>query len=103
MILIDLGKNPMREHYLSTTFLAICLFLLVLSFKNIKSSRVSLLGERDSLYIYVFHPLFIMILPYVIDNMPKNVYLCYQCTAPFIVLVLTIILTVTLRKIKIIK
>lgn len=103
MILIDLGKNPMREHYLSTTFLAICLLLLVLSFKNIKSSRVSFLGERDSLYIYVFHPLFIIILPFVIDKMSKNVGLCYQWTAPFVVLVLTIILTVTLRKIKIIK
>lgn len=103
MILIDLGKNPMREHYLSTTFLAICLFLLVLSFKNIKQSMVSILGERDSLYIYVFHPLFIIILPIVINKMPKNVDLFYQWMAPFIVLLLTIIFTITLRKIKIIK
>lgn len=103
MILIDLGKNPMREHYLSTTFLAICLFLLVLSFKNIKQSMVSILGERDSLYIYVFHPLFIIILPIVINKMPKHVDLFYQWMAPFIVLLLTIIFTITLRKIKIIK
>lgn len=103
MILIDLGKSPMREHYLSTTFLAISLFLLVLSFKNVRLSRVSLLGEKDSLYIYVFHPLFIITLPIVINKMPKNVDLFYQWMAPFIVLVLTIILTITLRKIKIIK
>lgn len=103
MFLIDLGKNPMREHYLSTTFLAICLFLLVLSFKNIKQSMMSILGERDSLYIYVFHPLFIITLPMMINKMPKIVDLCYQSTAPFVVLLLTIILTVTLRKIKIIK
>lgn len=40
-ILLDLGKSPMREHYLSTTFLAICLFMFVLSFKNVHSSKVS--------------------------------------------------------------
>lgn len=103
MILLKIGKSPMREHYLSTTFLAVCLFLFAISFQKNKSSRVSLLGEKDSLYIYVFHPLFIMILPMVIKKMPKVIGLSYQFTAPFVVLVLTIILTMILRKINLIK
>ena len=103
MILLKIGKSPMREHYLSTTFLAVCLFLFAISFQKTKFSRVSLLGEKDSLYIYVFHPLFIMILPMVIKKMPKVIGLSYQFTAPFVVLVLTIILTMILRKINLIK
>lgn len=93
----------MREHYLSTTFLAVCLFLFAISFQKKQSSRVSLLGEKDSLYIYVFHPLFIMVLPMVIKKMPKVIDLSYQFMAPFVVLVLTIILTMILRKINLIK
>lgn len=102
-ILLDLGKSPMREHYLSTTFLAICLFMFVLSFMNVHSSKVSQWGERDSLYIYVFHPLFVMTLPMVIKRMPILMNTTYQCVAPFIVLVTTIVFTLCLRKIKIIK
>ena len=101
--LLDLGKSPMREHYLSTTFLAICLFMFVLSFKNVHSTKISRIGERDSLYIYVFHPLFVMILPMFIKRMPDIVDVCYQYTAPLVVLTITIVFTVLLRKIKFIK
>ena len=102
-ILLDLGKSPMREHYLSTTFLAICLFMFVLSFKNVHSLKVSQLGERDSLYVYVFHPLFVMTLPMIIKRIPIDLSSIYQYTAPLIVLVMTIIFTVLMRKIKLIK
>ena len=101
--LLDLGKSPMREHYLSTTFLAICLFMFVLSFKNVHSSKISQLGERDSLYIYVFHPLFVMTLPMFIKRMPNLMDTCYQYAAPLLVLAVTIVFTLFLRKIKFIK
>lgn len=77
-ILLSLQKSPAREHYLSTTFLTICLFMFVLSFRKARASRVSLLGERDSLYIYVFHPLFLIALPMLIRRLPQAVDLCYQ-------------------------
>lgn len=93
----------MREHYVSTTFLAICLFMFVLSFKNVHNSKVSQLGERDSLYIYIFHPLFVMTLPMVIKRMPILMSTSYQYVAPLIVLVTTIMLTLFLRTIKLIK
>lgn len=102
-ILLDLGKSPMREHYVSTTFLAICLFMFVLSFKNVQSSKISQLGERDSLYIYVFHPLLVMTLPMIIKRMPINLSSFCQYAAPLVVLVATIIFTVLIRKINLIK
>lgn len=102
-ILLSLQKSPAREHYLSTTFLTICLFMFVLSFRKARASKVSLLGERDSLYIYVFHPLFLIALPMLIRRLPQAVDLCYQWIAPSVILVLTMLFTITLRKIKLIK
>lgn len=102
-ILLSLQKSPAREHYLSTTFLTICLFMSVLSFRKARASKVSLLGERDSLYIYVFHPLFLIALPMLIRRLPQAVDLCYQWIAPIVILVLTMLFTITLRKIKLIK
>ena len=102
-ILLSLQKSPAREHYLGTTFLTICLFMFVLSFRKVRASKVSLLGERDSLYIYVFHPLFLIALPMLIRRLPQAVDLCYQWIAPIVILVLTILFTITLRKIKLIK
>lgn len=100
--LIFSSMPPMREHYLSTPFLAVCLFLYVLSFKPTRSSCISRMGEKDSLYIYVFHPLFTLTLPAVVYRMPSFVNDCYQYTAPLIALVLTIAFTITLRKTKLI-
>lgn len=102
-ILLFLDASPAREHYISTTFLAVCLFLFVLSFKNVRNSVISKLGEMDSLYIYMFHPLFIITLPMAIKRMPSFADVGYQYAAPLIVLSLTIVLTIFLRKIKIIK
>lgn len=103
LLLLYLDKNPAREHYLSTTFLAICLFLFVISLKNVKASNVSRMGERDSLYIYVFHPLFLFTLPTLIKKLPMAIGEVYFWIAPLLILVLTITLTAFLRKTKIIK
>lgn len=102
-ILLNLNKCPAREHYLSTTFLAFCLFMFVLSCKSTKSSVLSKAGERDSLYIYIFHPLFLMVIPSIIKRIPNVVGFYYDYTAPLVAFILTWGLTVTLRKIKLIK
>ena len=102
-ILLNLEKSPAREHYLSTTFLAFCLFMFVVSSKGIKPNLLSKIGERDSLYIYVFHPLLLMSLSPIIKTMPYIIGQCYNVTAPLVVLFVTIVFIVTLRKIKIIK
>ena len=58
-ILISIDKCPAREHYISSTFLAICLLGLLLSIKVEKPNVMSKIGEKASLYIYIFHPIFI--------------------------------------------
>ena len=59
-LLIELHANATRDHYISSTFLAVSLFLLFLSVKQAKTNILSSLGEKDSLYVYIFHPLLIM-------------------------------------------
>lgn len=53
-LLIGLQANATRDHYISSTFLAVSLFLLFLSLKQSKVNAFSKLGEKDSLYIYIY-------------------------------------------------
>lgn len=100
-ILISIDKCPTREHYISSTFLAISLFWLLMSIKVEKPSVLSKLGERDSLYIYIFHPIFMWIMS---TGFKKTVLLdMYSWIAPFAVLVSTLAFIYALRKINIIK
>lgn len=103
-VLLYLDKNPMRDHYLSTTFLAICIFMYALSHTQKHPNTLSRLGEQDSLYIYIFHPIFLLyVFPIVNKFMPEIWATIYYWTAPFIVLTATIILTKMLRKLSVIK
>ncbi len=102
-ILLKLDMCPTRDHYLSTTLLAFCLFMFVLSYKNMKPSVFSRVGERDSLYAYILHPLFLIVLPFIIKKMPNIVGVCYDYTAPLVVLVMTLGLIVTIRKVNLIR
>lgn len=77
--------------------------MFVLSCKSVKPSAFSRAGERDSLYVYVFHPLFLMVLPSIIKRTPSVVGLCYDYTSPIVVFILTLVLTLSLRKVKLIK
>ncbi len=104
-ILLYIGKSPIREHYISTTFLAVCLFLLVLSSQQKRSSIISRLGEKDSLYIYIFHPLFLIyFFPQINKIIPADwVANVYSFCAPLLVLIVTVFFTMILRKMKIIR
>lgn len=101
-ILISLDKSPAREHYISTTFLAVSLFLFMMSYKIQKPTCISKIGASDSLYIYIFHPLFLFALP-LLNRMPLAVGACYEYVAPAVVLFLTMTFIVILRKTKLIK
>ena len=59
-----------RDHYASSTFLAVSLFLFFLSARQVGQNVLSDLGEKDSLYIYILHPLFIMFFRTVNNRMP---------------------------------
>lgn len=99
--LLSLGKCAVRDHYISTTFSAICLFFTALSFNSRKSSWLSILGEKDSLYIYIFHPVFI----FCLNTLFKDTiyYNCYMYIAPIAVLLSTIVFVKALRFGKIVK
>lgn len=99
-MILRLEYTPDNENYISTTLLAVCLFLFVASFLNTKDSTISSIGEKDSLYIYIFHPLIILILAKLSSKMPEAFQTFYLWTAPLFVLILTTIASIALRKTK---
>lgn len=83
--------NATRDHYFSTTFLAIFVFLLVFKLgdkiKSTKGQKLSFLVSKLSLGIYIIHPLFIKIFNIVIYQLSENKYLLYilNYLVPFII------------------
>lgn len=68
-----------------------------MSITQSKSNVLSSLGEKDSLYIYIFHPLLMMFFftaNYFLPDLWHDINLY---VAPVIVLILTIIFTTALR------
>lgn len=61
-MLVTNNLNPTRDHYLSTTFLAISVFLFFLFYISPKKSMLSRIGKQDSTWIYILHPILITIL-----------------------------------------
>ena len=103
-LLIVLGLNSERDHYLSTTFLAVLLFLLFLNRMQKKTTALSEMGARDSLYIYILHPIWIYFFRMVNGKMPESrIADILSIVSPIIILVSTIILIMLLRKVKLIR
>lgn len=100
-ILIIIDKCPTREHYISSTFLAICLFGMLMSIKVEKPSVLSKIGERDTLYIYILHPIFMWLMSTGFKKM--GLLDIYSWVAPFAVLASTMAFIYALRKINVIK
>lgn len=67
-LLVSTNLNPARDHYLSTTFLAIAVFLFFLFFVDGGESRISRIGRRGSAWIYILHPIFISVLGAAADR-----------------------------------
>ncbi len=102
-ILISIGKNSIRDHYISTTFPAICLMMSLLTFKIKDRTLCSSIGEKNSLYIYILHPIFITIMFSFVCTLPNRFVIIYEWISPIIIFTVTLIFTIILRKIKIIK
>lgn len=102
-ILVNMDMNATRDHYISTTFLAVSLFLLFTSYKLEAPNLLSRMGEKDSLYIYIFHPLFIFFFASVNKYMPEIWESAYLYISPIVILIATILFCMVLRKIHIIK
>lgn len=102
-ILVEFNKNTVRDHYISSTFLAISLFLFFVTLKSNKSTFLSRLGEKYSLYIYIFHPLFIILFVDINKYLPIVWQEFYLYMSPFIILISTIIFSKLLMSIQVLR
>jgi surface polysaccharide O-acyltransferase-like enzyme len=87
MILKLLNCNATRDHYISTTFLAITVFTLALQLRESKKLP-ALIGERYSQDIYIIHPAIITV--FTVDFFGSVVADFYTWVAPLVVYVATI-------------
>ena len=81
--------------YLSTPLLAFSVFILF-RIINTNQNILSKWGEKYSLYIYIFHPLFMRLL----ESQYVQGFFCIKYTIGFFVFVLTIIFCMTLLSYK---
>lgn len=95
------GIDRGPETYLSTPLLSLSLLLLFLSLKETKPTWLSINGERDSLYIYILHPIFFNILTLLF--MRRGWQHIYSLISPFVIYVFTLAAIIILRKIKVLK
>ena len=88
--------NATRDHYISTSFLAVVVFVLALqplySVDNIKLVEkcqyiVAIVGRKYSNWIYVMHPIFSIVL--IRFTKEFDIYGLYQYVAPVIVYIAT--------------
>lgn len=101
IILTRMGLPCRREMYISTPLLAISLFLMFLSIPTHRPTWLSKLGERDSLYIYILHPIFIQLL-YPIAERTGLTPVTSQIS-PFIVFFATLLAVCILRRLRILR
>ena len=95
--LVNAGLNATRDHYISTTFLAICLFVYTLK-SNWHNKEFAAIGRKYSTWIYIIHPIFITVFSIVVGKL--GVRSIYRCIAPIVVYCATLILLIILQKVK---
>lgn len=67
-ILVSVNMNGERDHYISTTFLAIAVFNFALEYKGEVNDRLAKIGRYYSSWIYIIHPLFITLFSFIIKR-----------------------------------
>ena len=97
-VLVNAGLNTIRDHYISTTFLAISLFLYALK-SNWSNKGLVMIGRTYSTWLYIVHPIFITILSIVASKL--GVESIYRYVAPIVVYCSTFLFLVALQKVMI--
>ena len=97
-LLVINNLNSTRDHYLSTTFLAVVVFLFFLSYVGNMDNLVSRIGKRDSTWIYVLHPIVITIIGAVAKKM--GVESIYNIVRPIIVFLATAVVVELMMRTK---
>lgn len=96
-ILVANGMNAIRDHYISTTLLAISIFIYVLK-SNWKNEGLAKIGREYSTWLYVIHPIFITILDFITKKI--GIYSVYRYTGPIIIYIISLIFLILLKNIK---
>ena len=97
-VLVNAGLNATRDHYISTTLLAICLFVYVLK-SNWSNKCLAAIGRKHSTWLYIIHPIFITVFTIVTGKL--GIKSIYRCVAPIVVYCATLVFLIILQKIKI--
>lgn len=89
-LLVASTLNAKRDHYISTTFLAIAVFLLFLYFVDNRDSLTARIGQQCSTWIYILHYLVISMLGFVMRR--AGMADVYNFVRPVFVFILTTII-----------
>ena len=95
--LVSLNVNATRDHYISTTLLAITVILFTLKCHG-DNKTLALIGRKYSTWLYILHPIFITCIGMVAHK--AGVYGIYKFIAPIVVYITTLIFLVIVNKIK---
>ncbi len=95
--LVSLNVNSARDHYISTTLLAITVFLFTLQCHG-SNKTLALIGRKYSTWLYILHPIFITCIGMVAHKV--GVYGIYKFIAPIVVYITTLIFLMIVDKIK---
>lgn len=87
------GMAAPRDHYLSTSLLALGMMLIAIKWGKVNLPVLTALSAM-TLYIYIFHPFFIGMEPWFESVKLLNLY---HWTAPLIVILMTLLLITALR------
>ena len=114
-ILVSIDMNATRDHYISTTFLAMVVFIFTLKCNNYQNNEnithkmigggknvtgvLSVIGCKYSTWIYILHPIFIIFMKKLTNKI--GIYEIYKFIAPVFVYTITILFLVIWHKIKI--
>lgn len=97
ILLIHFNVNAVRDHYISTTFLAISLFIYFVNFENTTNNKIlkiiSEFGRKYCTNIYIVHP----IIGSIFNKIFKD-SMVYNYLVPFIVFGATLVFCIVFDK-----
>lgn len=96
-VLISFNANATRDHYISTTLLAITVFLFTLKCHG-DNKTLALIGRKYSTWLYILHPIFITCIGMGAHKV--GVYGIYKFITPIVVYITTLIFLMIVDKIK---
>lgn len=99
-MLVSWDLNATRDHYLSTTFCAIALFMVFLSINQRKPTTLSIIGQLNSLYIYILHPLAYALLARVNNLLPSPAGGIFPWLSPLLVCMALVPMIYMFKKVK---